>query len=299
MLQNEDAWKRARRTIEQMRSRLAAAQHEEDFQGIGLLGREAFISIAQAVYDPARHPTEDGVTPSATDAKRMLVSFVAAELSGSSNEDARKFLRAAVMYADAVVHKRAARRVDAQLVVAAIESVESFVSIVKGVEHSTEPWMGVDVGGRYFAWSGTNLHSLADRPGVPSSHQIEEALRIAGMTPSYGVTARLSHHFSKGRVQVFETDRQSWRRAILLAGNGDQVLLAHPVAEIKGKPRITNRGWEGLNQAGQAYQPYPAWRYHPTKAALIVQNEVESDALGDEWADTPAAFPKKDEPEGA
>jgi len=59
------------------------------------LAREVFISIAQAVYDPARHPPEDdGTTPSDTDAKRMLASFVAAELRGASDEDARRFLRA-------------------------------------------------------------------------------------------------------------------------------------------------------------------------------------------------------------
>jgi hypothetical protein len=295
MITNEEAWSRARRTIDLMQQRLPAAQHEEDFQGIGLLAREAFISMAQAVYDSSRHPSEDGGTPSETDAKRMLVSFVAAELSGSSKEDARKFMRAAVMFADVLIHKRSAGRMDAQLVLAAIESVSRLISILGNVAEQGEPWAGVEIGGRFFAWSGPTLHDLQDRTPVPAIQELEHALRQAGMTPSYGVTARLHHHFANGRLQVFETDRRSWRRSVLLAGNGDQVLLAHRPSAAKGKPRITSRGWEGVNGTGQTYQAYPAWRYHPTKPAVIVQNEAESDALGDEWADTPAAFAPKDD----
>jgi hypothetical protein len=78
-----------------MTARLAGARFEEDFQSIGL-AREAFISLGQAAYDPTRHPSEDGVTPSATDAKRMLGAYVAAELSGAANEESRRFARAAV-----------------------------------------------------------------------------------------------------------------------------------------------------------------------------------------------------------
>jgi hypothetical protein len=273
------------------------AHHEEDFQGIGHLAREALISIAKAVYDPARHPTQDGVVASPTDAKRMLTAFVAAELASSSNEEARKLVRSAVMHADALTHKRTARRIDARLAVAAVESVRQFISVVADIDASGDAWSGVEVGGRYFAWSGPGIHNLNDRPPVPSSQDIEEALRQAGMTPSYGVIEKLRHHFAKGRVQVFETDRRTWRRALLLAGNGDQVLLAHPPTIVKGKPRITSGGWQGVNEGGQTYQPYPAWRYHAIKPAVIVQNEAESDALGDEWADTPAAFPAKDDPE--
>jgi hypothetical protein len=95
-----------------------------------------------------------------------------------------------------------------------------------------------------------------------------------------------------GRLQVFETDRRTWRRSLLLSS--DQVLLVSEIVKPKGKPRITNSGWKGVNTAGQTYQPYPAWRYHATKPPVIVQNEEESDRLGDEWADTPAAFSEKD-----
>jgi L-amino acid N-acyltransferase YncA len=41
-------WSRAERAIHSMHERLITATTEEDFQGIGHLGREALISIAQA-----------------------------------------------------------------------------------------------------------------------------------------------------------------------------------------------------------------------------------------------------------
>jgi hypothetical protein len=35
-----------------MNDRLVTAEGEEDFQAVGLLAREALISLAQVVYDP-------------------------------------------------------------------------------------------------------------------------------------------------------------------------------------------------------------------------------------------------------
>lgn len=90
MTNAETDWSRLNRVVEQMTTRLDAAQFEEDFQSIGHLAREAFISLGQAVYDRARHPSEDGVTPSATDAKRMLTAYVAAEMSGAVDDEARR-----------------------------------------------------------------------------------------------------------------------------------------------------------------------------------------------------------------
>jgi hypothetical protein len=38
------------------------------------------------------------------------------------------------------------------------------------------------------------------------------------------------------------------------------------------------------------HQAFPAWRYHRTEAARIVPDQTASDGLGQEWAETPAAF---------
>jgi hypothetical protein len=44
---------------------------------------------------------------------------------------------------------------------------------------------------------------------------------------------------------------------------------------------------------------FPSWRYHRELPARIVASAEEDAALGEEWADTPAAFaePSADEPE--
>jgi hypothetical protein len=69
--------------------------NEEQFQAIGILGRETLITIAQQVFDATKHPTLDGVESSTTDAKRMLEAFLQYELVESS-EKARKFAKCAV-----------------------------------------------------------------------------------------------------------------------------------------------------------------------------------------------------------
>ena len=40
---------------------------------------------------------------------------------------------------------------------------------------------------------------------------------------------------------------------------------------------------------------YPSWRYHKSGQSKIVKSKEEDQALGSDWADTPAAFdePKK------
>jgi len=37
-------------------------------------------------------------------------------------------------------------------------------------------------------------------------------------------------------------------------------------------------------------QEFPKWMYHRTEAARIVDDPVEQDALGSDWAESPAAF---------
>jgi hypothetical protein len=86
-------WKRVDRTVTEARKRLESATTEEQFQAVGLLCREILISLAQAVFDPERHRTLDGVRASDTDAKRMLEAYIAVEFAGSGNEHTRKHAR--------------------------------------------------------------------------------------------------------------------------------------------------------------------------------------------------------------
>lgn len=92
-------WQKVDRQLQEMQTRLHAASTEEQCQAVGLLCREVLISVAQEVYDPARHPRIDDKTPSDTDAKRMLEAIFDEELRGSSNEEARAHAKAAVRLA--------------------------------------------------------------------------------------------------------------------------------------------------------------------------------------------------------
>jgi hypothetical protein len=104
----QTGWEKVDRHIKAAKERLDEAAFEEEFQQVGLLCREALISLAQAAFDPERHPTIDGITASSTDAKRMLEATIGADLSGEGNEEARALVKAAVRLALALQHDRAA-----------------------------------------------------------------------------------------------------------------------------------------------------------------------------------------------
>lgn len=125
-------WPRVDRNIDEVRSRLASAENEEQFQAVGLLCRETLISLAQAVFDPARHHAADGVSPSSTDAERMLEGFIACELQGGSDEEARRHAKSALKLAVALQHRRTAIFRDAALCAEATTSVINLIAIVSG-----------------------------------------------------------------------------------------------------------------------------------------------------------------------
>ena len=125
-------WPRVDRTVGELRERLAIAETEEQFQAVGLLGRETLISLAQAVYDADRHPTLDGVAASNTDAKRMLEGYIAAELPGQANEDARRHAKSALSLAVGLQHRRTANFRDAAMSVEATTAVTNLVAIISG-----------------------------------------------------------------------------------------------------------------------------------------------------------------------
>ncbi len=125
-------WPKVDRQVGQARRHLAEAEAEEHFQTVGLLCREVLISLAQAVHDSDKHPTLDGTDPSETDAKRMLESYIAAELRGSSNEGQRKFAKAAYALAIALQHRRTATFREAALCLEATASMVNTIAIISG-----------------------------------------------------------------------------------------------------------------------------------------------------------------------
>lgn len=125
-------WERVDRGVDEIRRRLEQAETEEQFQAVGLLCRETLISLAQVVYDPQRHPSEDGVTPSDTDAKRMLDAYVSTELAGGSNEGVRRHAKAALTLANDLQHHRTAEFRQAALCAEATTSTVNIIAVICG-----------------------------------------------------------------------------------------------------------------------------------------------------------------------
>jgi hypothetical protein len=121
-------WERVDRALEKAHARFEVAQHEEDFQTIGLLCREVLISLGAAVFDSDKHKTEDGVKPSPTDAKRMLDAFIAATAGGRSNETIRRHARAGLDLAVELQHHRNGNAKSAAL---CLEATSSTVNVVR------------------------------------------------------------------------------------------------------------------------------------------------------------------------
>ena len=127
-------WERVDRTMDKLRERLNAASIEEDFQQVGHLCREALISMAQAVFDPQRHPASrnDAPTVSKTDVKRMMERYLAVECSGPGNEEIRKCMRSAFDLANAVQHARNSSYREAALCMQATFNVVGLIQIISG-----------------------------------------------------------------------------------------------------------------------------------------------------------------------
>ncbi|AJD91995.1 hypothetical protein JMA_26780 [Jeotgalibacillus malaysiensis] len=122
-------WERVDRSIIEMKNRLEVAVTEEQFQAIGMIGRETLITIAQQVFDAEKHPTIDGTTASKTDAKRMLEAFLNFELKDTA-EKARKFARASVDLGNQLTHDRGATKKEATMCIISINSIAALIKTI-------------------------------------------------------------------------------------------------------------------------------------------------------------------------
>lgn len=120
-------WPKVDRQVQAARQELRTATSEEDFQKVGLLCREVLISVADAVYERARHPPVDAIEPSKTDAARRLDAYFTAELRGGAHEEARAAAKAALKLALALQHKRSA---DFQMAALCAEATAAVVNLV-------------------------------------------------------------------------------------------------------------------------------------------------------------------------
>ncbi len=129
-------WAKVDRTVTEIRQRLEQASTEEQFQTVGTLCREALISLAQAVFDAARHPIVDGVQSSSTDFKRMMEAYFTIELAGDLMKYSRQHAKAAFDLANELQHKRTATFRHAALCAEATVAVINIVAIVSGQRDS-------------------------------------------------------------------------------------------------------------------------------------------------------------------
>jgi hypothetical protein len=97
-----------------------------------LLCREVIVSLAQAVFKPEHHRTLDGIKTSETDAKRMLDSYIASELSVSTNEELRRYAKDAYQLSNCLQHSRTAGFRQAALCVEATRSLVNIIAIISG-----------------------------------------------------------------------------------------------------------------------------------------------------------------------
>lgn len=140
MFPGPTGWSLVDRQLGEARKVLESASTEEQFQSVGLHCRESLISLAQTVFDPDQHPPidRDNVSVSDTDAKRKLDRFLAVEVSGSSNAQARRLAKVSLDLANELQHRRTATFQHAALCAQATTSVVNIIAILSGVRDPSD-----------------------------------------------------------------------------------------------------------------------------------------------------------------
>lgn len=124
-------WEKINRTIIKIKKNSSISKDEEDFQQIGLLCREAIITLAQTVFIPNLHGNndEDGKKIGKTDAVRMLNNYISYYFSGESNEEIRSYIKTTNKLANLLTHRRNATKKDMLFAVSATISLINFIGI--------------------------------------------------------------------------------------------------------------------------------------------------------------------------
>ena len=141
LFDSSTGWEKVDLTMAELRKQLDAASTPVAFQSVGVPCREALISLAQAVFDPQRHPALDGDVQdcSPTDFRRMLKRYLAAEMKGAANKEIRKCVNSAYDFATSaydlatrVQHDPNANYRIAALCVQATFSVVGLIQVMAG-----------------------------------------------------------------------------------------------------------------------------------------------------------------------
>lgn len=107
-------WEKVDDQIVQLRQRYLAAETTEDFQAVGLLCRDVFVSLDEATFDEERHVPPGQDRPG--ELADRLLAVVSVEAAGASNKELRRLVKSNIDFTNKVQHDRAATRADARIV---------------------------------------------------------------------------------------------------------------------------------------------------------------------------------------
>ncbi len=112
-----------------------------------------------------------------------------------------------------VIGRALGLQIEPIVVQAFVQRVQAITAALVERVATNADWIGIDLGGEYFAWRGPHA-SLEDRKPIAEPRGLVDALRAAGLTPHWSAKDRLAKAFERGLHQVFLTDRESFRREI-------------------------------------------------------------------------------------
>lgn len=123
-------WEKVDDAIGRMKEILVSASLTEDYQSVGMFGREVLITLAQLVFDKDKHPSIDGTDIGKSDAKRMLEAYLSFCLKHRDNPREIKFAKAAIDFANELTHNRTASVIDAELCYSAVSTTVNIIRII-------------------------------------------------------------------------------------------------------------------------------------------------------------------------
>lgn len=124
-------WDKVDDAIYKMRDTLSKALITEDYQAVGMYGREILISLAKIVFDKEKHKSVDGTEIGEADSKRMLEAYIDYCLKQHrSNPREIKFAKSSIDFSNELTHNRTANLMDAELCYTAVVSTVNIIRII-------------------------------------------------------------------------------------------------------------------------------------------------------------------------
>jgi hypothetical protein len=163
-------WERVDDQIVQLRRRYAVALTVEDFQAVGLLCRDIFVSLSEAVFAPERHVPTGSQAPATL--RDTLFAVVQHEASGAANKELRALLKANIDYANKVQHDRTATRNQARAVAEATIATVTLIRVLGVVSEDAE------LEAMREAWTQTVL-PMVEMRSIPTAAMLREARPVA------------------------------------------------------------------------------------------------------------------------